>query len=223
MIKNSKMKKTILIIVTAFITAEGISQSTYTQQMISQVAKLDEATNVKAYQQLANEFLQIAMSKKGQWLPYYYASFCNARIGWLLENDPDNIEPYADKAEEQAKKAQSLLDTSTQKKELSELYCIMSMINRARVFINPQTYGPEYGPRSNQYTKRAEVLDPGNPRALYLAGWEKFVTPKMWGGDKVKAKQLLEEAEQKLVSNEVQGIEPHWGKKEVDVILKELK
>src|ERR1700759_2876445 len=106
------MKKPILIIVAIIIAGAAISQSTaYMQQMSTQVAKLDEATTVKAYQQMADGFLQIAISEKKEWLPYYYAAFCNARIGWVLQNDPDNIEPYADKADEQAKKAESLLDT----------------------------------------------------------------------------------------------------------------
>jgi hypothetical protein len=45
----------------------------------------------------------------------------------------------------------------------------------------------------------------------------------MWGGDKQKAKELLTAAKQKLDNNSSSGIEPHWGKKEVEEILKQLK
>jgi hypothetical protein len=219
------MKKTIfLITATIIMYATNYAQEAYTQQMQAIVTKLDNANTLKDYQQLANDFLRIADAQKTQWLPYYYAAFCNAKIGWLKQNDdPDNIESFANKADEEIKKAQSLLDTSKQKKELSEVYCVLSMINRARVFINPQTYGPQYGPAASKYTYLAVQVIPDNPRALYLDGWEKFSTPKMWGGDKAKAKELLTTAKQKLDNSGSSGIEPHWGKKEVEGVLKQLK
>jgi len=199
--------------------AQGINT-----QLQTTVAKLNTANTVKDYQQLAAEFLRIADAQKTQWLPYYYAAFCNAKIGWLTQDsDPDNIEDYANKAEEEITKAESLLDTSNQKKELSEIYCVQMMQNQARVFINPQTYGPKYGPVAFNYTQKAKLLNADNPRMLYLLGWQKFATPKMYGGDKALAKQLLTEARQKLETESSSGVEPHWGKKEVDDILKQLK
>jgi len=219
------MKKAILIIAVItmmYVTAHA--QNAYTQQMQATVIRLDNANAIKDYLQLANDFLRIADVQKKQWLPYYYAAFCNTKIAWLKQNDdPDNIEAFTNNAEEEIKKAQSLIDTLNQKAELSEVYCMLSLINQARVFINPQTYGPQYGPVAGKYLYLAQQANPANPRALYMEGWEKFATPKMWGGDKVLAKQLLTEAKQKLDSNPSLGIEPHWGKKEVDEILKQLK
>jgi hypothetical protein len=217
------MKKTILIITaTISMNAALNAQDAYTQQLQQQVAKLDNATTANDYQQLSGSFLRIAEAEKTKWLPYYYAAFCNAKTGWLKQDDPDNIETFANKAEEEIKKAQSLLDTSKQKSALSELYCVFSMINRARVFMNPATYGRQYGPLAGQYTALAKKTDPDNPRALYLEGWEKFSTPKLWGGDKTKAKELLTSAKQKLDMNTSPGIEPHWGRQEVDELLKQL-
>jgi hypothetical protein len=218
------MKKTILIIASAFMMysfANG--QDAYTKQMQQQVKMLDNANTIKEYEQLAANFMRLAQAEKTQWLPYYYSAFCDAKVGWLKQDDPDNIEPFANKADEEIKQAQALIDTAKQKTELSELYCVLSMINRARVFINPSTYGRQYGPAASRYIRLAEKANPDNPRALYLDGWEKFSTPKMWGGDKLKAKELLETAKQKLDNNTVSGIEPHWGKKEVQDILNQLK
>lgn len=198
------------------------AQEAYTQQMQQLVSRLDNANTVKDYQQLSNDFYRIASVQKTAWLPYYYAALCNAKIGWLKQDDPDNIEPFADKAEEQITKAQSLLDTTKHKKELSEVYCVFMMLNQARVFVNSETYGPKYGTAAFQYLARALAINRDNPRALYLEGWRKFATPKMWGGDKAKAKELLTSAKQKLESNTSPGIEPHWGKKEVEDILKTL-
>jgi hypothetical protein len=218
------MKKTIfLIALTTLVYATGQGQEAYTQQMQTTVAKLDKAGSVKDYQQLAQEFSRIADAQRTQWLPYYYAAFCNARVGWLKQNDDrDNIEPFANKAEEEITKAESLIDTAREKKELSEIYCVQMMLNQARVFINPQTYGPQYGRTAFSYIGLAKEANADNPRMLYLLGWQKFATPKMWGGDKTLARQLLTEAKQKLQSPSP-GIEPHWGEKEVDEILRQLK
>lgn len=217
------MKKIIFLIVVTMMSVISYAQEAYTRQMTSTVTNIENASTVKDYQQLANDFLRIAEAQKTLWLPYYYAAFCNAKIGWLYQDDGDKIEPFAEKADVQIKRAISLLDTARQKKELSEVYVVLSMVNRAKVFINPMTYGRRYGPTASQYTHLAKSVDPDNPRALYIEGWEKFATPKMWGGDKTKAKELLLAAKQKLEANPSSGIEPHWGKKEVDDILKQLK
>ena len=219
------MKRT-LFLITAIVMMNATvhAQDAYAQQMQTTVVKLDNAKAVKDYQLLANDFLRIADAQKDQWLPYYYAAFCNAKIGWLKQNDdPDNIEPFANKAGEEIKKAVALIDTAKQKKELAEIYCINMMLNQARVFINPQTYGRQYGPTAFNYLQLAKQASSDNPRVLYLLGWQKFATPKMWGGDKTLAKQLLTEAKQKLGADSAEGIEPHWGKKEVDEILGQLK
>jgi hypothetical protein len=218
------MKKVIFLIAsTITIYATVKAQDAYTQQMQQLVSRLDNANAIRDYQQLSNDFYRVASVKKTEWLPYYYAAFCNAKIGWLKQNDPDNIEPFANKAEEQITKAQSLLDTTKQKKELSEVYCVRMMLNQARVYINPETYGPKYGPTAFRYSATALAMNGDNPRALYLEGWRMFATPKMFGGDKAKAKELLTSAKQKLESNTSAGIEPRWGKKEVEEILQQLK
>ncbi len=192
-------------------------------EMLATVTKLDQANTVKEYQQLAGDFEAIAQKQKTEWLPFYYSAFCNARIGWLYQNDGEKIEPFADKAEKDIRKSESLLDTAVQKKELSEVYCVLSMVNRSRVFVNPMSYGSQYGPVAARYTQLALKTNPDNPRANYLEGWTKYSTPKLWGGDKKKARELLELAKQQLGSAPPAGINPHWGKKEVDELLKELK
>ncbi|MEP6951065.1 MAG: hypothetical protein ABI863_17385 [Ginsengibacter sp.] len=218
------MKKLIIITSFMFLYAGLHAQDAYTQQMQSAVTKLDAAKTTNDYEQLAINFMQIASSQKTQWLPDYYAAFCNAKIGWLKQNtDPDNIEAFANKSLEQIATAKSLLDTSKQKKELSEVYCIFSMANRAMVFINPMSNGRKYGPAAAKYITLAEQENPDNPRALYLDAWQKITTPKLWGGDKTEGKQLLNEAKQKLESNPSTGVEPHWGKTEIDDMLKKLK
>lgn len=213
------MKKTIFILSTIFLLHSAVQS----QDLQSLAARIDKASTVKEFQDLANEFDQLTAQQSNNWLPWYYAAFCNAKIGWLYMNDGEKIEPFANKADEQIKKAYRLLDTATQKKELSEVYVVLSMVNRAKVYINPMTYGRTYGPPAGRYTQSARRTNPDNPRALYIEGWEKYATPKMYGGDLKKAKELLEAAKQKLNADNNAGTSPHWGIKETEELLAKLK
>src|SRR5258708_4678068 len=158
------MKKSIIILSLFFAIGERSSaQNEAKDQIQNEVTRLDNARSIKEYMQLAAAFENIAEKGKTQWLPYYYSAYCNASIGWLYQEDPDRVEPFADKADEQIKKALSLLDTANQKKQLSEVYTVLSMVNQARVFMNPATYGRHYGPIASQYVKMAIKANPNNP------------------------------------------------------------
>jgi hypothetical protein len=215
------MKNSIIILsITLLLHVAVKAQDT---QLQSLVTRIDQSATVKDFQQLANEFGELAEEQPNNWLNWYYAAWCNAKISWLYMDDGDKIEPFANKADEQIKKAYHLLDTTKQKKELSEVYVVLSLVNRARVYINPMTYGRTYGPPAGLYTQKARRTDPENPRALYIEGWEKYATPKAFGGDKQKAKELLEQAKQKLDGNKTADTTPHWGIKETEELLAKLK
>lgn len=217
------MKKAILLMMSACLMFTATwAQDTNDQQLQATVSKLDKAVVVKDYRQLAIDFAAIAAQQPSNWLAWYYAAYCNAKTGWLYQDDGDKIEPFANLAVEQGQKALSLLDTARQKKELSEVFCVLSMAERAKVFINPITYGRKHGPIAGQYVQRAKAANPANPRAIYLEGWEKYSTPKMWGGDKKKAKELLDQALQQLNAQGTAGTTPHWGKPDVESLLKTL-
>lgn len=218
------MKKTVLFFTMAFIIAiTSFAQTKYQDGLKSAITALDNAKAVKEYQKLAGDFEKLAGDANADWLAPYYAAYCNARIGWIYHNEGDRIEPFINKAEQQIQTALSYIDSNTQKKEVAEIYAVMSMIHRSRVYINTMTYGPEFGPKATQCTQRSAKADPGNPRAGWLDGWEKYATPKMFGGDKVKAKEILLLAKAKLEQEKPAPNYPHWGKSDVDALLKELK
>ena len=217
------MKRVFSLAVAVILLFTAHAQNKNDQQLQDAVARLNKSSTAKEFIQLAKDFEKMTGEQNGKWLPYYYAAYCNAKIGWLYENEGETIEPYADKAESLINTALLYLDTTTQKKELSEVYAVISMAYRARTFINPMTYGPKYGPTAFQYLQKARSINPDNPRALYLDGWEKFSAPKMWGGDKKKAKELLETALKQLNAEPIAGNYPHWGKSEIEGLLKKLK
>lgn len=217
------MKKVIVLILILFAgnSISSAQSQTFNTQMETAVSRLANARSIGDYQKLANDFTRIAAGNQTQWLPHYYAAYCNTRIGWMYEKaDPEKIEPFVTVAGQQIAKAKSLLDSTTQKNEMAEIYCVMSMIKRAWVFINPMTYGREYGIAAKEFFEKGKAIDPGNPRILYLEAWEKYHAPKMWGGDKEKAKELAMLAIKKLESNQSTAIYPQWGKSACEDILK---
>ena len=71
----------------------------------------------------------------------------------------------------------------------------------------------EYGAESAEYIKNAELLDPTNPRPVYLEGQAKFYTPPAFGGGKEVAKPLFEKALGMFDSFKPETeLHPSWGK-----------
>lgn len=217
------MKKLIASMTLLAALLQVASAQTNSGGLEAAVAKLDNAKTATDYETLSQDFLKLTSTDSNNWQTWYYAAFCNAQTGWLYQRDGEKIEPFANTAEDQIKKALSLIDTGSQKKVLSEIYCIMAMANQDKVFINPQTYGAKFGPLAFRYIQMAQTANPQNPRALYLAGWQKFATPKIWGGNKTKAKELLVQASQLLEGETDANTAPHWGKSEVEALLKQMK
>ncbi len=218
------MKKTITSIAALLLLIFcSYAQSSYKDRMMKVTASLEQAKTAKEFEKLAAQFETLSTSPEADWLAPYYAAYCNAKIGWLYQHDGDKIEPFANKAEKQIQTALSYLDSSEQKKEMSEVYTVLSMINRARVFINPMTYGPTNGPTAMQYYQKALQANESNPRANWLNGWDKFYTPKMFGGDRIKAKEILTNALAQWQNEKPGENYPHWGKTEIETLLQQLK
>ncbi|SDF82614.1 hypothetical protein SAMN04488121_1021105 [Chitinophaga filiformis] len=211
--KKAKNMKKIMLSMLVLLSCYCISfAQSASNELQNAIARLDKASSVADYEKLEKEFSGIA-ARKADWLPYYYAAYCNAKIGFLYRDSGERIEPYSKRGEEQALKAGSLLDSTTQQKELSELYTVMSMVYRTRIFISPMRYGRKFGMLSGQYLQKAKALNPQNPRAMYVEALIKYYTPGMWGGDKNLAKQLANESLTNL-QHVTAGTAPHWGKAE---------
>lgn len=184
------------------------------------VSQLDQAQSVADYEGLANMFEQLA-AKQENWLAHYYAALCYAKIGFLYQDEGERIEPYSKRGKEQIDQAIALIDTLNSKKDYVEALVVQSLVYRINVYINPMTYGPKFGPLSDKSLQQALTLDANNPRAVYVAAWLKYYTPKTWGGDKNRARELANKSLALLAKEPNSGIQPHWGKQENEALLNE--
>ncbi|HEU4554876.1 MAG TPA: hypothetical protein VFS25_18650 [Chitinophaga sp.] len=202
------MKQFLLLLLAVFATAAVKAQSPrYQDAMAKQVALLDQESsyNPQTMLDISNTFERIAAAEKTQWLPYYYAAYAQV-MSALMTQDKDKIDGLADKAQANINKADSLQPNN------DEVACIRSLIASSRIMVDPQTRGQEYGPESGMQIEKAKQINPENPRVYLLEGQALYYTPEQFGGDKKKAKEVLELALQKYAAfKPASSIAPHWG------------
>src|SRR5262245_29374719 len=126
------MKKSIFILSAILVASFSFAQmpDKFVKAMGDKIVLLDSANNAEKLTELADAFERIALAEKNQWLPYYYAAFCNASAGTfagagggdIMAAKADKTDPYADKADKQIKKAEELMKNS------SEIFVVKKMI-----------------------------------------------------------------------------------------------
>ncbi|MBS1510097.1 MAG: hypothetical protein JST86_04605 [Bacteroidetes bacterium] len=209
------MKKFIIasVLVTLSIAASAQSDK-YVAAMQKNLAAMDTAfANPANLLVLANNFERIANAEKNQWLPYYYAAFCQVNYGFMLQ-DKDKVDDVADKATDFINKADSLMPNN------SEISCIKSMIASCHMMVNPMQRWQEYGAESNGNMEKAMQQDPANPRPYFLKGQGLKYTPEQFGGGCKTAQPVLQTALEKYAAfKPASELDPNWGKKQVEQLL----
>jgi hypothetical protein len=177
----------------------------YMAAMQKNVSMVNHAYSPDTLQMLSNNFQRIAETEKSQWLPYYYAAYCQAMRAFM-ETDMTQVDGIADQGDIFAEKADSISPNN------AEIYCVRSMVASARIKVDPMTRGQQFGAKSAEYLQTAESLDPSDPRIYFLEGEGKFYTPANYGGGKAVAKPLLEKAVQLYATYKPKSdIDPNWG------------
>ena len=209
------MKKTFFLLAIMSFTNFLFAQSDkYAEAMKKNISMLDSIMQKGNATELANNFERIGDAEKTQWLPYYYASYCNV-MNAFMEKDKTKTDGIADKAEQLITKAEEILG-----KENSETDVIKSMIASAHMMVDPQTRWQQYGSASSENIEKAKQLDPTNPRPVYLEGQAKFYTPETFGGGKAVAKPLFEKALAMFDTfKPANELDPTWGKATTEYFL----
>ena len=213
------MKKLLIALVLVSASILSYSQSEkYIGAMQKNLSAIDTSfKNPPSLLTLANNFERIANAEKTQWLPYYYAAFCQINYGFM-EQDKDKVDAIADKATDLISKADSLMPNN------SEISCIKSMIASCHMMVNPMQRYMEYGPESGSNLEKAIQQDAANPRPYYLKGQALKYTPEQFGGGCKTAKPQLQTAFEKYAAfKPASPMHPTWGKSQVDALLKDCQ
>ncbi|MFT3682994.1 MAG: hypothetical protein QM791_22230 [Ferruginibacter sp.] len=213
------MKKLSVLPIVLLLSIASFAQSEkFTSAMKNNLAAMDTAfSNPANLLKLANNFERIAKAEKKEWLPYYYAAFCQVNYGFM-EQDKSKVDVIADKATELINQADSLMPNN------SEISCIKSMIASCHMMVNPMQRWQQYGAESSKNMEAAIKQDTTNPRPYFLKGQGLKYTPEQFGGGCKTAKPQLEIALEKYnVFKPASELHPVWGKGIVEKLLSECK
>lgn len=220
------MKKVLSLLVASVMMTTAFAQSEkYTKAMEALVPSVDTTRSVEGVTSLANSFERIGNAEKTQWLPFYYAAYCNVMAGtFSLPQDGsfgDNssiTDPYADKAENLLNKAIEIVKGNT------EIYCVQKMIHGLRMMGNAMSRFMTEGPQADAALAKAKEANAGNPRIYILEAQDKFYTPEQFGGSKADAKILFEKAQGLFETYKPEStIHPNWGLPTTKYFLLQLK
>ena len=209
------MKKLIAFIAIVSLTHVASAQDKkYISAMEKNVAMLDTSRSNEQLQSLENTFERIANAEKSEWLPNYYAAYCNVNMTYNLKGDA--IDTYCNKADAFLRVADSISPNN------SEIYTLKAQVASARISVNPMSRGQKYGTIAGELREKAKALDKTNPRPYYLEGTAYFYTPPMFGGGKDKAKPVFEKALSMFNDfKPASTIAPNWGRRATEYFLKQ--
>ncbi|HRG37610.1 MAG TPA: hypothetical protein PK289_03685 [Bacteroidia bacterium] len=208
------MKKIILLTLVSLSIGAMAQNKKYLDAMEKNVAGVDTSRTLEQLQPLENNFERIANAEKKEWLPYYYAAYCNVNMTYAVKGD--EIDTYCDKADALVKKADSLSPDN------SEIQALKAQIAAARISVNPMARGRKYGSEAAELREKSKKLDPNNPRPWMLEGMSFFYTPSAFGGGKDKAKVSYTKALDLFTAfKPASSIHPRWGRGTTEYFLKQ--
>ncbi len=180
----------------------------YTAAMSAAVAQLDTAKGPADFQIAANTFARIAAAEPNQWLPHYYAAFCNLMVAFpTFAQDPAQALRTLDVAQANLDRAKAVAPGE------SDVAVLQAYVLIGRVMENPMAKGAELSPRVFAELEKATALDPANPRAPFLEGTYVLNMPEFYGGGAANAKPLFEKAASLFEKEKDRGLLPHWGRR----------
>ena len=208
------MRKIILLGFVSLSIGAMSQNKKYQDAMEKNVAGVDTSRTIEQLQPLENTFERIANAEKKEWLPYYYAAYCNVSMSYVVKGD--DIDTYCDKADALVKKADSLSPDN------SEIQALKAQIAGARISVNPMVRGRKFGSEAAELREKSKKLDPTNPRPWMLEGMSLFYTPPAFGGGKDKAKVSYTKALELYNGfKPASSIHPRWGKGTTEYFLKQ--
>jgi len=110
----------------------------------------------------------------------------------------------------------------TQDTQKAEADALLSACYGLSIALNASK-GMALGPASTTLLADAERLAPTSPRVHYFAAMRLFRTPKIWGGDPVKALAHAERALKLFEDSEANASGLAWGKPEVAHLIEQIK
>jgi|SRR5690606_2856441 len=212
---NTYIKTACILFFSCAGPANATAQSDYESSMADALESFSEASSTTDFTAMASRFEEIGNTTADQWLPPYYAAYCQLVAGLNQPVAADRDRLY-DKALAFVEAAES------RSADNSEICALKGYIQYMRLSVDPQSRLYLIS-EAESLLDKATQLDPGNPRPDFIKGQNLFYTPEAYGGGVSAAKPLLEQAKEKFKAFEPVGaFAPDWGEKRCDYLLVEV-
>lgn len=210
------MKKLILSFALSMLSLTAFAQGQYEKIMTEKIAKIETCKTAEDFNALSNDFQRIADKEKGKWQPNYYAAFSQIQKGRVMmrENKMTELDAVAD----QAQKFVDLAEEAD--KNNSEIYLLQKMIYSFKMMVNPMERYMTFGAKADETLKKAEQLNPQNPRVTLIKAEDVYFTPEQYGGSKKKGMELFKSSLDKFNSFKPKtALDPNWGRGEAEYFI----
>jgi len=201
--KTIQILSVVLLLLSSILSVNA-QNNQYVSVMKENIEKINKWTD--SPQRLSATFERVALAEKNKWLPYYYASYANVIVSFSLKTteEKDNLIEHT----------QNLIDTAfLLNPDSSELWAMQGFLYLAALQADPMTRSAEYSQKANIAFDKAILLNHNNPRGYYLKGITILYTPEFYGGGKVPAKPIFEQAIAKFDTFTPETeLSPIWGK-----------
>ena len=210
------MRKYVLSFALGLMSVVTYAQANYEKVMTEKISRLEDTRSLEDLQILANDFQRIAEKEKDKWQPNYYTALAYIQKGRSQMQNGNNaaLEETADQAQKFVDAAESL------EKNNSEIHLLQKMIYSLKMMVNPMERFRTFGAKAEEELKKAEQLDPSNPRVTLIKAEDVYYTPEQFGGSKTKGMELFKTALEKFNAFKPKtALDPNWGKMEAQYFL----
>jgi hypothetical protein len=194
-----------LMLILFFTVPAGMKAQTMEESLNKTYAQMDSIKGLSDMMSVSAQFDMIADKWNNEWSTNYYAAYAKIIASFIVQ-DSKKKDLFLDAADKYLEKVKSLGD------ENDETWVLAALSTSARIAVDGQNRGMQYGGIVAQYLEKAEKINPENPRVYYLKGSSLFFQPEMYGGGKAKAKPYLEKAKGLFAKESKKSIlKPYWG------------
>ncbi|GAA5091565.1 tetratricopeptide repeat protein [Chryseobacterium ginsengisoli] len=211
------MKKYLLTFALSMMSLTAFAQTDYETIMSERITKLEACKSLDDFQILANDFDRIGRKETKQWQPSYYAAFAYIQKGRMLmrEGKMTELSTQANSAEKYLEQAEAIAG-----KDNSEIHLLKKMAFSLKMMENPAERYMTDGMKAMEELKKAESLDPSNPRVALIKAEDTYFTPEQYGGSKTKGLEQFKTALEKFNAFKPKtAVDPNWGKAEAEYFL----
>lgn len=215
------MKKYLLSFALAFMSLTAFAQADYEKAMKENIAKIETSKTSEEFTVLINNFHRLCGGNENNWLPLYYAGLSNIQKGRALmkEGKTQDVDFYASQAEKYIGAASHVAPTDN-----AEIHLLSKMAYSLKMMVNPQQRYMTDGAKATEELKKAEKLDPNNPRIALIKAEDTYFTPEQYGGSKTKGIEQFKDALAKFNSyTPKSALDPNWGKAEAEYFVSGAK